>query len=180
MKAWRTEAFLAKFPYHGFGIKCTQEWISKEPSLLNQSLWSPPKPNQYGLRHAAASDRVLDKPTALDKDFKLNIEVNHANLAGHTFPTMSLQVVQADASEMLGSMMQIVGNYQNDGYWSICHEPSGKMTEGNVNYSNINWYSRRWSWISIAKPQTRNSTIWTILFLAHIGSNGCICYVGMW
>src|SRR5438045_8433993 len=43
-------------------------------------------------------------------DFKLNIEVNHATLAGHTF-TNELQVA-ADAS-MLGSMDANRGDYQN-------------------------------------------------------------------
>jgi xylose isomerase len=46
----------------------------------------------------------------LDKDFKLNIEVNHATLAGHTFQH-ELQVA-VDAG-MLGSMDANRGDYQN-------------------------------------------------------------------
>ncbi|HEX2921518.1 MAG TPA: xylose isomerase [Bacteroidales bacterium] len=46
----------------------------------------------------------------LDKDFKLNIEVNHATLAGHTFQH-ELQVA-ADAG-MLGSIDANRGDYQN-------------------------------------------------------------------
>jgi xylose isomerase len=46
----------------------------------------------------------------LDKDFKLNIEVNHATLAGHTFQH-ELQMA-ADAG-MLGSIDANRGDYQN-------------------------------------------------------------------
>jgi hypothetical protein len=46
----------------------------------------------------------------LDKDFKLNIEVNHATLAGHTFQH-ELQVA-ADTG-MLGSIDANRGDYQN-------------------------------------------------------------------
>jgi xylose isomerase len=46
----------------------------------------------------------------LDKDFKLNIEVNHATLAGHTFEH-ELQVA-VDAG-LLGSIDANRGDYQN-------------------------------------------------------------------
>ena len=46
----------------------------------------------------------------LDQDFKLNIEVNHATLAGHTFQH-ELQVA-ADAG-LLGSIDANRGDYQN-------------------------------------------------------------------
>jgi len=50
------------------------------------------------------------KANGLDKDFKLNIEVNHATLAGHTFEH-ELQCA-ADAG-MLGSIDANRGDYQN-------------------------------------------------------------------
>jgi len=50
------------------------------------------------------------KANGLDKDFKLNIEVNHATLAGHTFEH-DLQCA-ADAG-MLGSIDANRGDYQN-------------------------------------------------------------------
>jgi len=50
------------------------------------------------------------KAHALDKDFKINIEVNHATLAGHTFEH-ELQCA-ADAG-MLGSIDANRGDYQN-------------------------------------------------------------------
>lgn len=50
------------------------------------------------------------RANGLDKDFKLNIEVNHATLAGHTFEH-DLQCA-ADAN-MLGSIDANRGDYQN-------------------------------------------------------------------
>ena len=50
------------------------------------------------------------KAHGLDKDFKINIEVNHATLAGHTFEH-ELQCA-ADAG-MLGSIDANLGDYQN-------------------------------------------------------------------
>lgn len=46
----------------------------------------------------------------LDKDFKINIEVNHATLAGHTFEHELACAVDA---EMLGSIDANRGDYQN-------------------------------------------------------------------
>ncbi len=46
----------------------------------------------------------------LDKDFKVNIEVNHATLAGHTFEH---ELAVAVDNEMLGSIDANRGDYQN-------------------------------------------------------------------
>jgi xylose isomerase len=80
----------------------------------------------------------------LDKDFKLNVEVNHATLAGHTFQH-DLQVA-ADAG-MLGSIDANRGDYQNG--WDTDQFPvnlyelveamlvilqAGGFTNGGVNF----------------------------------------------
>lgn len=101
----------------------------------------------------------------LDKDFKLNIEVNHATLAGHTFQH-ELQVA-ADAG-MLGSIDANRGDYQNgwdtDQFALNLQElaesqlvilAAGGLQGGGVNFD--------------AKIR-RNSTDLEDLFLAHIGS----------
>ncbi|ASZ11527.1 xylose isomerase [Chitinophaga pendula] len=100
----------------------------------------------------------------LDKDFKLNIEVNHATLAGHTFQH-ELQVA-ADAG-MLGSMDANRGDSQNG--WDTDQFPmhlnelvecmliileAGGFAGGGVNFD--------------AKTR-RNSTDLEDLFHAHIG-----------
>ncbi|MCK5737796.1 xylose isomerase, partial [bacterium] len=97
-------------------------------------------------------------------DFKLNIEVNHATLAGHTFQH-ELQV--AAGAGMLGSMDANRGDYQNG--WDTDQFPlnlyelteamlvlleSGGLTSGGVNFD--------------AKLR-RNSTDPEDLFIAHVG-----------
>ncbi|HOG05576.1 MAG TPA: xylose isomerase [Paludibacter sp.] len=99
----------------------------------------------------------------LDKDFKLNIEVNHATLAGHTFEH-ELQCA-ADAG-MLGSIDANRGDYQNG--WDTDQFPmdvneltqamlvilkSGGLQGGGTNFD--------------AKTR-RNSTDLEDIFIAHI------------
>ena len=99
----------------------------------------------------------------LDKDFKVNIEVNHATLAGHTFEH-ELQVA-ADAG-LLGSIDANRGDYQNgwdtdqfplDVYdfvnaWLVLL-PYGGLGNGGINFD--------------AKIR-RNSTDMDDLFIAHV------------
>jgi xylose isomerase len=104
------------------------------------------------------------KSFGLEKDFKINIEVNHATLAGHTFQH-ELQVA-ADAG-MLGSIDANRGDAQNG--WDTDQFPmylneliesmliileAGGLGGGGVNFD--------------AKTR-RNSTDLEDLFLAHIG-----------
>lgn len=104
------------------------------------------------------------KEYGLDKDFKLNIEVNHATLAGHTFQH-ELQV--AANAGLLGSIDANRGDYQNG--WDTDQFPinlyetveamlvildAGGFSTGGVNFD--------------AKTR-RNSTDLTDLFYAHIG-----------
>jgi xylose isomerase len=99
----------------------------------------------------------------LDKDFKLNIEVNHATLAQHTFQH-ELQVA-VDAG-MLGSIDANRGDYQNgwdtDQFPINIQElveamlvilPAGGFTTGGVNFD---------------AKRRRNSTDNEDLFIAHI------------
>jgi len=98
------------------------------------------------------------------KDFKLNIEVNHATLAGHTFQH-ELQVA-ADAG-LLGSMDANRGDYQNG--WDTDQFPNNinELAEamliileaGGFGGGGINFDAKR----------RRNSTDPIDLFHAHIG-----------
>ncbi|MDR3714877.1 MAG: xylose isomerase [Puia sp.] len=97
-------------------------------------------------------------------DFKLNIEVNHATLAGHTF-THELQVA-VDAG-LLGSMDANRGDYQNG--WDTDQFPNNitEMVEalliilegGGFKGGGVNFDAKR----------RRNSTDPEDLFHAHIG-----------
>lgn len=103
------------------------------------------------------------KNYGLDKDFKVNIEVNHATLAGHTFEHELQAAVDAG---MLGSIDANRGDYQNgwdtdqfpiDLYelaqaWLVLL-PAGGVGQGGVNFD--------------AKIR-RNSTDREDLFIAHI------------
>jgi xylose isomerase len=101
-------------------------------------------------------------------DFKINIEVNHATLAGHTFQH-ELQVA-ADAG-MLGSMDANRGDYQNG--WDTDQFPNNinELTEamlvileaGGFQGGGINFDAKR----------RRNSTDMEDLFYAHIGGIDC-------
>jgi len=64
----------------------------------------PMEPSKHQYDFDVATIIGFLRQHGLDKDFKLNIEVNHATLAGHTFQH-ELQVA-ADAG-LLGSMMPI-------------------------------------------------------------------------
>src|SRR5450432_29155 len=101
-------------------------------------------------------------------DFKINIEVNHATLAGHTFQH-ELQVA-ADAG-MLGSMDANRGDYQNG--WDTDQFPNNinELVEamlvileaGGFGGGGINFDAKR----------RRNSTDMEDLFYAHIGGIDC-------
>ena len=104
------------------------------------------------------------KAHGLDKDFKVNIEVNHATLAGHTFEH---ELAVAVDNGMLGSIDANRGDYQNgwdtdqfpvDIYeltqaWLVILEGGG-LTTGGTNFD--------------AKTR-RNSTDLEDIFIAHIG-----------
>ena len=101
----------------------------------------------------------------LDKDFKLNIEVNHATLAGHTFQH-ELQV--AVDGGFLGSIDANRGDYQNgwdtDQFALNLQELAESMlvilAGGGLQGGGVNFDAK----------VRRNSTDPEDLFLAHIGS----------
>src|SRR5690554_8059649 len=70
----------------------------------------PIEPTKHQYDYDAATVIGFLRHYGLDKDFKINIEVNHATLAGHTFQH-ELQV--ASDAGMLGSIDANRGDYQN-------------------------------------------------------------------
>lgn len=97
-------------------------------------------------------------------DFKLNIEVNHATLAGHTFQH-ELQVA-ADAG-MLGSMDANRGDYQNG--WDTDQFPTNlnELTESMLIILEAGGFQG--GGINFDAKIRRNSTDVADLFHAHIG-----------
>ena len=98
------------------------------------------------------------------KDFKLNIEVNHATLAGHTFQH-ELQVA-ADAG-MLGSIDANRGDYQNG--WDTDQFPNNinELAETMLVILEAGGFSG--GGINFDAKRRRNSTDPADLFYAHIG-----------
>src|SRR5471030_1114353 len=121
-----------------------------------------PSKHQYDYDSATVID-FLRQYDLLD-DFKLNLEVNHATLAGHTFQH-ELQV--ATDAGMLGSIDANRGDYQNG--WDTDQFPNSvnELTEafliileaGGFGGGGINFDAKR----------RRNSTDPADLFYAHIG-----------
>jgi xylose isomerase len=97
-------------------------------------------------------------------DFKLNVEVNHATLAGHTF-THELQVA-ADAG-LLGSMDANRGDYQNG--WDTDQFPNNinELTEAMLIILEAGGF--KGGGINFDAKIRRNSTDAADLFHAHIG-----------
>lgn len=124
----------------------------------------PMEPTKHQYDYDCATVIGFLKEYGLDKDFKINIEVNHATLAGHTFQH-ELQVA-ADAG-MLGSIDANRGDYQNG--WDTDQFPINlnEMTEamlvileaGGLQGGGVNFDAKI----------RRNSTDLEDLFLAHIG-----------
>jgi len=100
----------------------------------------------------------------LDKDFKLNIEVNHATLAGHTFQH-ELQAA-ADAG-MLGSIDANRGDYQNG--WDTDQFPTNlnELTEAMLIILEAGGFGG--GGVNFDAKTRRNSTDLEDIFLAHIG-----------
>lgn len=125
----------------------------------------PMEPTKHQYDFDAATVVGFLKAHGLAGDFKLNVEVNHATLAGHSFQH-DLQVA-ADAG-LLGSIDANRGDYQNG--WDtdqfpiniyelveamLIIEEAGGFTTGGINFD--------------AKTR-RNSTDLEDLFIAHISA----------
>jgi xylose isomerase len=100
----------------------------------------------------------------LQDDFKINIEVNHATLAGHTF-THELQVA-ADHG-MLGSIDANRGDYQNG--WDTDQFPNNinEITEAMLIFLETG--GLQGGGVNFDAKIRRNSTDMADLFHAHIG-----------
>ncbi|MUP44958.1 xylose isomerase [Gramella sp. BOM4] len=135
----------------------------------------PMEPMKHQYDYDAATSLAFIEKYGLQDDFKLNIEVNHATLAGHTFQH-ELQV--AVDSGMLGSIDANRGDYQNG--WDTDQFPIDlfEITEamlvilegGGIQGGGINFDAK----------VRRNSTDLEDKFIAHISgmdvfARGLIC-----
>ncbi|MEI7830467.1 MAG: xylose isomerase [Prolixibacteraceae bacterium] len=100
----------------------------------------------------------------LENDFKLNIEVNHATLAGHTF---AHELRTARDNGMFGSIDANKGDYQNG--WDTDEFPTNiyEITEAMLEIIQAGGFTT--GGINFDAKTRRNSTDLEDIFLAHIG-----------
>ncbi len=129
----------------------------------------PCEPSKHQYDYDAATVISFLRQYDLMDDFKLNIEVNHATLAGHTF-THELQVA-ADAG-LLGSMDANRGDYQNG--WDTDQFPNeiNELTEAMLIILEAGGFAG--GGINFDAKIRRNSTDPADLFYAHIGGMDAI------
>jgi len=124
----------------------------------------PCEPTKHQYDYDAATVLGFLQKYDLLNDFKLNLEVNHATLAGHTFQH-ELQVA-ADAG-LLGSIDANRGDYQNG--WDTDQFPNdiNEITEAMLIILQAN--GLQGGGINFDAKIRRNSTDPADLFYAHIG-----------
>jgi len=124
----------------------------------------PCEPTKHQYDYDAATVISFLRQYDLMEDFKLNIEVNHATLAGHTF-THEIQVA-ADAG-LLGSIDANRGDYQNG--WDTDQFPNNinELTEAMLIILEAGGFQG--GGINFDAKIRRNSTDAEDLFHAHIG-----------
>jgi len=124
----------------------------------------PCEPTKHQYDYDAATVISFMRQFDLMDDFKLNVEVNHATLAGHTF-THELQVA-ADAG-VLGSMDANRGDYQNG--WDTDQFPNNLNELSEAMLVVLEAGGLKSGGINFDAKIRRNSTDPADLFYAHIG-----------
>jgi xylose isomerase len=124
----------------------------------------PCEPTKHQYDYDCATVIGFLRHYGLEKDFKLNVEVNHATLAGHTFQH-ELQVA-ADAG-MLGSIDANRGDYQNG--WDTDQFPVNlnELTESLLIILEAGGFAG--GGVNFDAKTRRNSTDLEDIFYAHIG-----------
>ncbi|MEM8763333.1 MAG: xylose isomerase [Bacteroidota bacterium] len=121
-----------------------------------------PSKHQYDFDAATSINFIRDQE--LEKDFKLNIEVNHATLAQHTFQH-ELQV--AANAGMLGSIDANRGDYQNG--WDTDQFPNNIMETAQAMLVFLKSGGLQGGGVNFDAKTRRNSTDLEDIFIAHIG-----------
>ncbi|MBU3821940.1 xylose isomerase [Flavobacteriaceae bacterium XHP0103] len=121
-----------------------------------------PMKHQYDFDTATAIGFL--KEYGLDKDFKINIEVNHATLAQHTFEH---EIAVAAKAGMLGSLDANRGDYQNG--WDTDQFPNNIQETTEAMLVFIKAGGLQGGGVNFDAKIRRNSTDLEDVFLAHIG-----------
>ncbi|MCL4153452.1 UNVERIFIED_CONTAM: hypothetical protein GTU68_010499 [Idotea baltica] len=124
----------------------------------------PMEPTKHQYDFDAATSINSIREYGLEKDFKLNIEVNHATLAQHTFQH-ELQV--AANAGMLGSIDANRGDYQNG--WDTDQFPNNVMETAEAMLVILKSGGIQGGGVNFDAKTRRNSTDLEDIFHAHIG-----------
>tara|TARA_R110002049_G_scaffold154626_1_gene319219 strand:+ start:3542 stop:4858 length:1317 start_codon:yes stop_codon:yes gene_type:complete len=121
-----------------------------------------PMKHQYDFDTATAIGFL--KEYGLDKDFKINIEVNHATLAQHTFQH---EIETAAKADMLGSLDANRGDYQNG--WDTDQFPNNIQETTEAMLVFLKSGGLQGGGVNFDAKIRRNSTDMDDVFHAHIG-----------
>jgi xylose isomerase len=124
----------------------------------------PMEPTKHQYDYDVATVCNFLREYNLDKDFRINIEVNHATLAGHTF---AHEIQVAANAGLLGSLDANRGDYQNG--WDTDQFPNDiyELTEAMLIFLEAG--GLQGGGINFDAKIRRNSTDLVDLFYAHIG-----------
>lgn len=121
-----------------------------------------PMKHQYDFDCATAIGFL--RQYGLEKDFKMNIEVNHATLAQHTFQH---EIEVAAQAGMLGSLDANRGDYQNG--WDTDQFPNNIQETTEAMLVFLKAGGLQGGGVNFDAKIRRNSTDMEDIFLAHIG-----------
>ena len=124
----------------------------------------PMEPMKHQYDFDSATTIGFLKEYGLDKDFKINIEVNHATLAQHT---MQHELSIAARSGMLGSIDANRGDYQNG--WDTDQFPNNILETTEAMLVFLKTGGLQGGGVNFDAKIRRNSTDTDDLFHAHIG-----------
>tara|TARA_B100001063_G_scaffold112528_3_gene105037 strand:+ start:3784 stop:5112 length:1329 start_codon:yes stop_codon:yes gene_type:complete len=124
----------------------------------------PMEPSKHQYDFDTATSIGFLREYGLEKDFKINIEVNHATLAQHTFQH---ELTVAAKAGMLGSIDANRGDYQNG--WDTDQFPINIQETTEAMLVFLNAGGLKGGGINFDAKLRRNSTDLEDLFLAHIG-----------
>ena len=124
----------------------------------------PMEPSKHQYDFDAATAIGFLKSYGLDKDFKLNIEVNHATLAQHTFQH---ELAVAAKDNMLGSIDANRGDYQNG--WDTDQFPNNVYETTEAMMVFLKAGGMQGGGVNFDAKIRRNSTDMDDVFHAHIG-----------
>ncbi len=124
----------------------------------------PMEPTKHQYDFDASTSIGFLREYGLDKDFKLNIEVNHATLAQHTFQH-ELEV--AAKAGMLGSIDANRGDYQNG--WDTDQFPNNILETTEAMLVFLKAGGLQGGGVNFDAKIRRNSTDVDDIFHAHIG-----------